>query len=561
MGKTIITLIVLLFSSKAICQIKGDVAPALGLDVPFSQGISVIDINNDGFDDLFITRRTRDNLFYLNNGDGTFTNIAESAGVDDVGRSALTIWEDFDQDGDQDFFLGMEEGNSKLYQNNGDLTFTDVSGKLYGIEGFIASAQWGDVNGDGWSDLFIFRLDGENTYLFSDQNGGFEDMTSQLGLVSKRLTMGAVLFDYDQDNDLDLYMTHDGYEGNHFYVNDGLGNFSDESQELGIYTETDAMGIALGDFDNDGWVDIYLTNLYENQLFKNNEGKGFEEIGAAASVDDYGMGWGTSWIDFDNNALLDLFVANDSYFSDYDNLLYVNQGNGLFNKSSAISDLEQRASYATAIADLNNDGREELLVANRGALDRMEVFEFEPNDNNWVAFKISAMNRQSLIGTKLIVNGEEFSSLKQVESGTSWAGENSDWVHFGTKNDDLIELTVVYPSGEKITFQDLTVGNYYRIEGSSIETDVKRCFEITQDLVTSVENNINKYINTYVNKYININILNNIIVNIYTYEGVLIYKNHFPSLERLDLSFLNRGMYLLQLKSANDNRVIKFFKE
>ncbi len=552
--------IFLLFPSLLVLsQTSREIGELIGLGSAFSQGVSAVDINEDGFDDLYITRRNRDNQFFINNGDASFTNIAAEAGVDEIGLSALTVWSDYDRDGDQDFFLGMEQGVSKLFINNGDLTFTNVNESTIGdLDGFVASAQWGDVNGDGWEDLFIFFLDGTNQYFFNDQNGGFENVTDDLGLIDKRLTMGAVLFDFDQDRDLDLYMTHDGFGGNHFFVNDGSGVFEDKSVELGIYTETDAMGITIGDYDNDGWEDVYLTNLYENQLFRNQEGLGFEEVGASAGVDDYGMGWGTSWIDYNNDGWLDLYAANDSYFSDYPNRMYLNKQDGSFEfgfLGEAL--LSEKASYATAVSDLNNDGIQEIIVANRGSVDRLEVFTFEDLESkNFISINMSSFGNGSMI--KVESNGRDYS--RGSRSGTSWSGEDSDWIQIGLNNAVTVGVDISFLNGEEFSSTSVSSNKYYHLKDNALEEVEKVSFNWPEDIITGISAYESYKQHTYIDKYININICKYKLFNIYTYEGILIYSNQFNSLETLDLSFLKRGVYVVKLLSDEKIRSFKIFK-
>ena len=548
----------LFFSVQA--QSSREIAESIGLGSAFSQGVSIVDINDDGFDDLFITRRNRDNQFFINNGDASFTNIAAEARVDDIGLSALTIWSDFDQDGDQDFFLGMEEGRPKLYLNNGDLTFTNITEAALGdLQGYVASAQWGDVNGDGWEDLFVFILDGTNQFFFNNQNGGFENVTEQLGIIDKRLTMGAMLFDFDQDHDLDLYITHDGYGGNHFYVNDGVGVFTDLSIELGVYTETDAMGVAIGDYDNDGWQDIYLTNLYENQLFKNIEGQGFKEVAAEAGVDDYGMGWGASWIDYDNDGWLDLYTANDTYFSDYSNKMYINNQDGTFQNGFSGEDiLSKKGSYATAVSDLNNDGVPEIIMANRGAVDRLEVFLFENNTNhNFISVKLSNPKN----GSTVKVNTSSKSYIRGALSGTGWCGEDSDWILLGINNVETVDIEVNWLNGTNEEFVGIKANKFYNISSEGLKEQSRTSFEWPHEIVTNLLKEDKLNINTYIDQFINIFIYNNIYLNIYTYENKLIYRKSFEYLESLDLSFLSRGFYIISIESQDGIKSFKIFKK
>jgi hypothetical protein len=153
----------------------------------------------------------------------------------------------------------------------------------------------------------------------------------ELGPKSMLNAMGAIFFDYDKDNDPDLYLVHDG-QPNILYKNIGGGRYVDVSTEAGVDYEGFGMGVDIGDVNQDGWMDLYITNLYENVLFLNNGDGTFTNASQKAQVEDYGMGWGTNFLDFNNDGLQDIYVTNDSYFSDYPNVLYKNIGDTLLGK-------------------------------------------------------------------------------------------------------------------------------------------------------------------------------------------------------------------------------------
>ena len=434
------------------------------LQVPLALGVSLVDVNQDGYDDVFIVRKNRDNLLFINTADGQFEDISASAGIDYIGSSLQTVWDDFDQDGDQDFFLGTIRGQqNKLYRNNGDLTFTEITEEA-GLNSDVHAvfSMWGDVNGDGWSDLFVFALEGENRFYLNQGDGTFKDYTAAAGLTHKPLSMGAAFFDFDQDGDLDLYETHDGRHGNFLYENDGNGYFTDVSEALGIYSESSAMAVSIGDFNNDGWEDIYLTNLNDNFLFKNNAGTSFTEVGATAGVNDKGMGWGVSWLDYDNDGWLDIYIANDSYYSDFPNVLYSNNGNETFSKILP-DNQEDKGTYATAISDLNRDGRLDILLANRGNTDYNQVFMNEEVGGNWLSVELADLAQKSLTGARVALSNGEKQFTRTHFAGTSWSGDDGDRLHFGLGDIQQVDINVYWPDGSVDAHNNVAVNKHIKL--------------------------------------------------------------------------------------------------
>lgn len=492
-----------------------EVAHQAGLGVTFSQGVSVVDFNGDGHDDLFITRRGRNNQLFKNLGDGTFTDVAQETGLDFVGKSHQSIWADYDADGDLDVYLTINDEPHKLYQNQGDETFSEVTTQAgISITGLPSAAIWGDVNGDNLLDLFVFNINADDVFLLNNGDGTFNDYSETSGIAQNRLSMGATFIDFDRDGDLDLYLSHDGHAGNFMYENDGVGNYTDMSITLDIYSESEAMGVSVGDFNNDGWPDLYLTNRLENLLFRNNEGQSFTEIGAIAGVDDTGMGWGVSWLDYDNDGLLDLYIANDSYYSDHSNLLYKNRGDETFEKidqDAAIS--SEKGSYSTAIADLDRNGFPELLVANRGNVDRAELFINQmDNDHQWVVFRLSRVDEKlPLIGAEVRVTTDIAVHTRYLLSGTSWEADDSKQLLFGLgAAESISKVEVLWPTGESTEYEDIGFKKSYILNDQGAASELN--YQVTplqldddtdpgdRDVITSLEpDQVFKSLNLYPN--------------------------------------------------------------
>ncbi|RMD73627.1 MAG: VCBS repeat-containing protein, partial [Bacteroidetes bacterium] len=321
-------------------------------------GIAIADYDGDGYDDLYVTRRDGPNLLYHNLGNLQFEEVAGVAGVANAGVSSCAVWGDFDNDGWPDLLVTDRDADNVLYHNNGDGTFTDITAQAGVAEGSkVRAALTADVNGDGWLDIYLARLGLENKLYLNNGDGTFTDYTAASGALDDQISMGAVFFDYDNDGDPDLYLTHDAHQPYILYQNDGTGHFTDVSAAAGVNYAGQGMGVCTGDINHDGWLDIYITNLSFNTLYLNNGDGTFTDISDAAGVTDPGMGWGCTFLDCDNDTWPDIYMANDSYFSPLPNVLYRNRGDLTFENISEGTPLASMfAGYAVAVADFDHNG-------------------------------------------------------------------------------------------------------------------------------------------------------------------------------------------------------------
>ena len=563
-----------------------EMGEATGFGVPFSRGVSVADYNNDGFDDIFITRKNQPNILFKNLGDGRFADATAEAALFAIGDYNQTVWADFDNDGDVDFYLTTEtESRNRLYVNNGDGTFTDITDQSgLGLIDFTVSAIWGDVNGDGFLDLFVFLLTKDDRFFLNNGDGTFTDYTSTAGIGQYRLSMGATFIDFDNDKDLDLYVAHDGHSGNFLYENDGQGKFTDISESSGIYTESEGMGVSVGDFNNDGWADIYLTNRLENFLFRNDGGTGFTEIGDSAGIDDLGMGWGVSWLDFDNDGFLDLYIGNDSDFSPEPNVLYRNQGDETFSIVDAGTSIaSMNGTYATAIADLDQNGFPDLLTSNRGTGDLSEFFlNDQATDRHWLVLSLLGEGlNHTAIGARVQVQTEENLHTRYVLAGTSWSADDSKKLFFGLGSSDQIEkISVLWPDGKLTELVGFQTDKAYSISYSEVKTELSyEPLELDQSgngVITSLEPSIEEEfgLKAYPSPFrdellieFNMETYKNVKVNILKYETNYIYNLHNGSLPigehalRYNLGHLASGLYLLQFQVGDRVFVKKVIKQ
>ncbi|MBO0699813.1 MAG: CRTAC1 family protein [Zavarzinella sp.] len=321
------------------------------------------DFNNDGHMDVFVPRGAwtpfpvRPSLL-RNNGDGSFTDVTNEAGLDAPLNSLSACWADFDNDGFLDLFVPCGPQRCRLYRNKGDGTFEDVAEKA-GLTGEKAgpgiwrSATWIDYDKDGYPDLFVNTINGTAALYHNNRNGTFTDVTREMGIDGPPNGFSCWAFDYDNDGWPDIFATCYNYtladavrglEGqphanqtNRLYKNLGGKGFKDVTKEAGLDMVFATMGSNFADFDNDGYLDMYLATggpdlalLVPNRMFKNVGGKRFAEITASSGTGNLQKGHSVACGDWDRNGTLDLFVqmGGVTYGDQYHNILFQNPGQG-----------------------------------------------------------------------------------------------------------------------------------------------------------------------------------------------------------------------------------------
>ena len=439
-------------------------------------GVAFADYDSDGDQDIYVTTLNEEpNLLYRNNGNGTFTEVGEACGVRYVGGTLTSVFGDINNDGHPDLYLGNSRAANTLYLNNGDGTFTDITATAYvGDQGQARSVNMADVNGDGWLDIYVANLADENNLYLNQGDNTFIDVVFAAGVTDPRVSMGAIFFDYDNDGDQDLYLSHDANQPNILYQNNGTGSFTDVSEASGANYAGFGMGVDVADYNNDGWLDIYITNLNENALLKNNGDGTFTERGGEAGVADLGMGWGTAWFDYDNDGFTDLYMVNDSDFSDFANILYRNLGDGSFAEVSKDSPLYSHyGAYGTAVADIDNDGRMDVFVANKSSRHN-ELFLNETSPaNNWLRLQLQGTSSNAdAVGARVrLYSAGTLLCMDEISAGSGYAGQNEKTLHFGLGSMDQVDsLVICWPAGRVESYTHLEANHLYTaIESGSIE--------------------------------------------------------------------------------------------
>jgi ASPIC and UnbV/FG-GAP-like repeat len=443
-----------------------------------------LDFNNDGRPDLFVVRFGHSQLFQ-NLGNGKFKEITKQAGLDRYMNAITAIAFDYDHDGYVDLFVGSyfqavnifkpdtarffpesfetanNGGGVVLFHNNGNGTFTDVTERA-GLKqsGWTLSLGHGDADNDGWDDLYVACDFGTDRFFHNTGHGTFQDITeSAIGFDTKK-GMNAEWGDFDNDGLLDIYVTNitDDYmrEGNFLWHNNGNLTFSDVSRETGTYDTGWGWGAKFFDYDNDGWLDLYVAN-------------GWVSAGKESYVPDIFAMITKPGIDF-ADARNWPAMRNKSLSGYQKKRLFHNEHGQLFKDEAARHGLDsERDGRGIGIADFDNDGRLDVVAANANA----EPFVYRntlPRGRHWIQFLLEGTkSNRAAVGAqvRIVANGQK--RLSFVSGGNSFAGQSMSRVHFGLGDAESIKsVEVRWPSGLTETFPVTAIDRMQKLrEGTS----------------------------------------------------------------------------------------------
>ena len=456
-----------------------------------AESIAIGDYNNDGFEDMYLALPSGKNALFENTGNGEFKDVTIQAGLHSSLKTKCAVWGDINNDGFLDLYLANKDINDVFYLNNGDDSFTELTDQA-GINhlGHPQSVNLADINNDGFLDIYITNFLKENKMYLNNGDNTFIDYTDNAKAYDSLKSMGTVFFDYDKDGDVDIYLTHDGNDQNILYQNDGFGVFTNVAIEAGVATKSFAMGADIGDINNDGWPDIYITNLYKNILLLNNGNGTFSDISESAGIQDNGMGWGITFIDCDNDGFQDIYVSNDYHFSPEKNVLYKNNGDLTFSIIESESSVSNTmGSYAAVCFDYNMDGKMDLAIGNKWDGNNVQLFKNNSSTNQWVAFKLLGIeSNRNAIGAKISLTDVEGNIYyKEITAGHGWTSQNNHIAHFGlNENIVLNKIEVQWPSGLLQNIELLELNKYYTI----IEGEAQVQEGINFKISTSTKNEI-----------------------------------------------------------------------
>jgi len=431
-----------------------EVGAQAGVDhVGWGMGCSVADYNADGWPDLYLTLYGR-NALYRNQGDGTFAEVGAQAGVDEAGWSSAAAWGDYDRDGDLDFYLAKYIDFDPTYVP-ADMSYCTWRG---------ISVFYGPRGMPGARDRF-YRNEGPGA------GWRFTEASAELGLDDHEYYgFAALASDYDNDGDLDIYVANDSTP-NLLFLNEG-GRFTEVAMLAGCAYSEDgreqgSMGIAGGDYDQDGDVDLLVTHFsHDNNTLYRNNGRGFftdisfaTAIGAASISS---LGWGAEFFDYDNDGDEDLFVANGHVYPQVDqhdlgttyaqpNQLFANNGQGVFievGKQAGPGMQVVKSSRGAAVGDLDNDGDLDLVVANIDETPTLLRNE-GGNRRHWLVVELQQEGLNPFaVGARVELWAGGKRQLREVRAGTGYLSQNDLRLHFGLGEErEAQRLLVHWPDG------------------------------------------------------------------------------------------------------------------
>ncbi len=435
-------------------------------EAQFGNGLSFCDFNGDGWDDLTIGTTSGQNVRFFENQNGTFVpTILQISVMDD---SKTVLWVDFDNDGDKDFFVTNFEAQNRLFRNDGNLQFTDITTTcgLNIIDDKSYGATFGDIDNDGFLDLYIANRDnsvGGHTNLLYKNNGDgtFTDISIESQTFDgKRNSFCAAFFDADRDGYQDLYLAQDRLIGNVFYRNNGDGVFTNYSNFSGANQQMDAMNVGVGDYDNDNDLDIYVTNtpIGGNELFRNEGDFIFTEQADNAGVSFNYTGWGANFLDYDHDGYQDLYVSSQFNTASEPNLLYTNNSDGTF--TALLPDGmegDTMSSYANAVGDFDRDGDLDIIVSNNTPYFCSLWQNDLDNNHHYLQLDIEGIqsNRDG-VGSWLEVFAADDIFTRYTHCGEAYLAQNSTTKHFGLgMNAQLDSLRVTWLSGAVDVIHDV----------------------------------------------------------------------------------------------------------
>jgi enediyne biosynthesis protein E4 len=432
-----------------------DVTDKAGLgDIGWGMGVAVGDYDNDGFDDIYVTC-LGPNYLFKNNGNGTFTNVTQMAAVGDPRWSTGASFVDYDNDGKLDLFVA----NYVDFDVNNLPEFG--KGKSCQFKGIPVQCGPRGLRGAGDT---LYRNNGDGTFSDVTKKAGVTDPDGYYGL-------GVICSDFDHDGLVDIYVANDSTP-NFLYHNNGDGTFKDIGFPSGTAvnengSEQGSMGVTLGDYDHDGKLDLFITNFDDdyNTLYHHDRPGSFTDVSYAVKVAAVSLpyvGWGTKFFDYDNDGWVDLLVVNGHVYPQLPtynqrNLVHHNNRDGTFSEvglqlGAALS--VKRSGRGAAFGDIDNDGDVDVVINNLDGAPQL-LRNDGGNANKSVLIKtVGVKGNRNGIGARVTITAGDLKQVEDVHSGGTYISQNDLRLHFGLGEKTKIDsIEIRWPSGvvDKVT--------------------------------------------------------------------------------------------------------------
>jgi enediyne biosynthesis protein E4 len=508
-----------------------------------SGGVALLDFDQDGLLDIYFVNsptvetasnpKTARSGLWRNRGDGTYVDVTDKAGVGYPGWGMGVVAADFDNDGWDDLYVTCY-GPNRLYRNGGDGTFVDVTEKSgVGDPRWSTGAAFADYDGDGWLDLFVanyvdVRLDalpefgkgkfcefhgipvqcgprglrGSGDTLYRNKgNGTFEDVSMKAGVADEdgRFGMGVVWSDFNGDGRPDLYIANDT-AANYLYKNSGNGTFVDVALQAGTALSEDgkaqgSMGVAIGDYDHSGGWSIFVTNFSNeyNALYKHEKAFQFADASfrsLTAKANNPLVGWGTHFLDYDNDGWQDLLVVNGHVYPQVERtghavryaqrkLLYHNQQNGTFAEVTPAAGPalnEPSVSRGSAAGDLDNDGDLDVVINNLDGAPTVLRNDGGNRGNFLIVHLEGRAGNRNAVGAVVTVSAADLVQRAERRAGDSYLSNSDPRLHFGLGTRTTVDsVEVRWPNGAVQRFREIPANTFVTIvEGANAPRTIGR---------------------------------------------------------------------------------------
>ncbi|MFY0598202.1 MAG: VCBS repeat-containing protein [Cyclobacteriaceae bacterium] len=449
-----------------------------------SGGVAFFDFNNDGFEDIYITGGGESDLLYENQGNGFFEDVSITMGLNALfGAKTMGVYSgDLDNDGFEDLIVTSFIDQRTFLLWNKDGIYFEEGGRQAGLEGSFwgSSVALGDYNLDGHLDIYVCNYNEESTGDQLYTNNGDKTFTNSSGLLrddANGAALVAAFTDIDLDGDPDLLLGNDfgyDYQPNKLFVNYYPKPFLVEQSEASSWNlEINTMGFAVGDIDEDGDFDYYVSDIGDNFLFINEGDLKLEEKAHDLGVeDDKTTSWGVAFFDYNNDTYLDLYISNGELSpidNGHVNKLFQGDGVSFVDVSSSQEVGSPFTTRGLAIGDYNNDGNLDILGGtvfkggDRGY--HTLLYQNQSNQSNWLKVKLqgNVANRSGIGAFIKVVIGER-SFIRELTGGGSYLSHHSKTIHFGLGEEDNIDsLIVKWPGGNVDVFKDLNINQTYLV--------------------------------------------------------------------------------------------------